>query len=106
MRSPILHKIAFLSLGLLWLGWIIFPVAALSEDDKKLFPVCQGGKFGFIDRSGKVVIQSQFNSATDFFEKRAQIRVGNLYGFIDENGKVVILGSEEFRRRPGTGGDG
>ena len=45
-----LHKVALLFLGLLWLFWL-FPAAALPEDDKKLFPVCQGGKYGFIDQS-------------------------------------------------------
>ena len=55
-----LHKSAFLFLGLLWLVWVL-PAAGLPQQEKKLFPVYQGGKYGFIDQTGKVVIPPQFD---------------------------------------------
>ncbi len=49
----------------------------LLEDDKSDLPGCfpQGGKFGYIDQTGKVVIAPQFFVAQDFAEGLAAVRV-------------------------------
>ena len=47
-------------------------------------------KYGFIDKSGKVVIELQFDIAGDFSEGFAKVEKDGKYGFIDKNGKVVI----------------
>jgi WG containing repeat len=48
------------------------------------------GKYGFIDKTGKVVIAPQFNYAYSFAEGLAPITQNNKWGFIDKTGKVVI----------------
>ena len=47
-------------------------------------------KYGFIDKSGKVVIEPQFDGASNFSEGFAQVEKDDKWGFIDKNGKVVI----------------
>jgi hypothetical protein len=48
------------------------------------------GKFGFIDKSGSIVINPTFNSASEFSHGLASVSVGGKYGFIDKMGKFVI----------------
>ncbi|MGD1091747.1 MAG: WG repeat-containing protein [Bryobacteraceae bacterium] len=47
-------------------------------------------KVGFINREGKFAIEPWFESALDFQEGFAAVRLGGLWGFIDTNGSVVI----------------
>ena len=47
-------------------------------------------KYGFIDKSGKMVIEPQFDGASDFSEGLAQVEKDGKWGFIDKSGKVVI----------------
>ena len=45
---------------------------------------------GFINSEGNFAIQPQFESAQDFSEKLAAVRIGGLWGFINTEGMVVI----------------
>ena len=64
-----------------------------------------GGKFGYIDRTGNIVIRSKYDSVEPFSEGLAKVSViknkqsplkrwfngdDHKYGFIDKNGKPVI----------------
>lgn len=68
----------------------------LLEDDQSDLPSCfpQGGKFGYIDKTGKVVIAPQFFVAQDFAEGLAAVRVEETreskYGYVDRTGHIVI----------------
>ena len=59
-----------------------------------LLPVRQNGKWGYIDRTGKIVIKPQFLSAEEFSEGLAAVTVrtkqGLVYGYIGLTGKFVI----------------
>lgn len=82
---------------------------------KKLLGVIVGGKVGYIDRTGKLVINPQYDSLSEFSEGLALVCVGQCdqehwqgyryikggletepleqtfkYGYIDETGKMVI----------------
>jgi hypothetical protein len=57
----------------------------------RLFRILQDKKFGFMDRSGKVVIKPQFDDAEDFSEGLALVVINRTKEFIDEAGKVVIV---------------
>jgi len=46
-----------------------------------------GDKWGYIDRSGKMVIKPQFDAAESFFEGSAKLIIG---GCIDKAGRMVI----------------
>ncbi len=41
-------------------------------ETKALFPVIKQGRYGFIDRTGKIVIEPRFEGAGGFFEGRAR----------------------------------
>ena len=47
-------------------------------------------KYGFIDKSGKVVIEPQFDDVGPFSEGFAGVEKDGKWGFIDKSGKVVI----------------
>jgi hypothetical protein len=48
------------------------------------------GKFGFMDRSGQIVIEAKYQYAVGFREGLAAVRVNGLFGFINEAGEMVI----------------
>ncbi len=49
-----------------------------------------GKKYGFIDRSGKLVIAPRFDLTFHFSGGLAAIQVGEKWGYIDKTGKIVI----------------
>jgi WG containing repeat len=55
-----------------------------------LFRIQYGGKWGFMDRTGKIVIKPQFEEVGDFFDGLARMEKGQQWGFINEKGLVVI----------------
>ncbi|MHC4248137.1 MAG: WG repeat-containing protein [Planctomycetota bacterium] len=54
--------------------------------------IMDDGKLGFVDRSGKVVIEPRFDRASSFSEGLARVwlREKELYGYIDSAGTMVI----------------
>ncbi len=48
------------------------------------------GKFGFIDRNGKVAIAPQFDVAGSFSNGLAAVIVAGKVGYIDKKGKFAI----------------
>lgn len=55
-----------------------------------LASVYDGKKFGFIDKSGKFVINPQFNNAGNFKNSKATIKQGSMVGYINKEGKIII----------------
>ncbi|MCP4643285.1 MAG: WG repeat-containing protein, partial [bacterium] len=59
-----------------------------------LAPVMRKGKWGFVDKTGALVIPTRLDDATGFTEGRARIGVDDgsrrLFGFIDKKGNVVV----------------
>jgi hypothetical protein len=69
----------------------------VSRQSNNLFVVMVNKKYGFIDRTGKIVIEPQLEGANDFIEGRAVVTTRNpdfKLSYIDETGKVV--GSPKF----------
>ncbi len=48
------------------------------------------GKFGFMDRSGRVVIEAKYQYTAGFREGLAAVRENGMFGFINEAGEMVI----------------
>jgi hypothetical protein len=48
------------------------------------------GKWGYIDRTGRLAIKRQYSFADDFSEGLAGVEVGGKYGFINKQGEMVI----------------
>jgi hypothetical protein len=61
--------------------------------EQALFPVQVDGKWGYIDRTGTIVIPPQFGFAGSFSEGLARVLVGNMetgkWGYIDHTGAYV-----------------
>ena len=65
-------------------------ISCFSQKNNDLFTINENGKWGYIDQTGKVVIEPQFDEAADYSEGLARVKVGVFYGFIDYSGKFVI----------------
>jgi len=93
-----------------WVAWLVcvfavaMPVAALSEVGKPrlqepgpLFRIWADHKAGYIDGSGKMVIEARFDFARDFAEGRAAVNIGSdelgnggKWGYIDTAGRYIL----------------
>lgn len=62
----------------------------LSERGESLADVKIDGKFGYINKQGKIVIEPQFDEAGYFNEGLAKVKIGEKSGFIDQDGKFII----------------
>ena len=85
----ILNQVFVIPLTLL-LSAILLAAQPQSQNAKTLFPVEKDDKWGFIDRTGKIVIPLQFDSANDFHEGLALVTANGKKLFIDGSGRVVI----------------
>ena len=64
------------------------------KENDGLFPVVQGGKWGYIDRSGKIAIKPQFDAAYPFYDDVAKVMIGIRFenakwSYIDKSGKII-----------------
>jgi hypothetical protein len=48
------------------------------------------GKWGFIDKAAKMIIEPQFDEVKLFHEGLAAVKIDKFWGFIDLNGRIVI----------------
>lgn len=55
-----------------------------------MVPVYKNGKFGYMDKLGKVTIPYLYESAGDFNDGLAVVSKNNKYGAIDQKGKTVV----------------
>lgn len=55
-----------------------------------LAPAASGGKWGFIDATGKWIIDPQFEEVLGFANRLAPVKVGGRWGYVDKKGKFVV----------------
>lgn len=55
-----------------------------------LFRIVSNGKTGYMDASGKIIIEPKYHSGTDFFGEYAAVRENGLYGIINTNGAYIV----------------
>ncbi|MBU1626319.1 WG repeat-containing protein, partial [bacterium] len=67
------------------------------KQESRLYPVTVDGKLGYIDKTGKIIIEPQFQSADrqdlyvgQFSEGLAFVRLDNKFGYIDMTGNIVV----------------
>jgi len=75
---------------LITLGLLSGAIASSQIANGYLFPIREGRKLGFINRSGAIVVPPQYDAVGELKEGRIRISLGSLSGYIDLSGKVVI----------------
>ena len=65
-------------------------------EDTKLFlesdglaAIKENGKWGYVDKDGKVIIEPQFEEAHSFLNGYAAVKAHGKWGYINEKGKLV-----------------
>jgi hypothetical protein len=72
------------------------PIPEATSADEQLYPIKENGLWGYINKSGEVVIPARYHSASDFMEGLAAVRQHGLFGFIDSRGEFVIPEQYDF----------
>jgi hypothetical protein len=91
-------KLLYLLGGLMFILWAGQPLQAQSDAGKApkektcgdLWPVLQHQKYGYIDKTGQLIIPFKFSYATDFSEGLAGVEINDKFGYINKIGKFVI----------------
>ena len=65
------------------------PVISNTDVDIELTPIKLGGYWGYMDKTGEVVIKPWFDSAENFSEGLAKISTNKQYAFINKEGRIV-----------------
>lgn len=86
----------FVALSVYVFAWMLQPMAA-GQQRKSLYPFTPDGrKWGYVDQSGKVIIEPQFEAALPFSEGLAAVKEKGKYGYIDFAGSMKI--APQFER--------
>jgi hypothetical protein len=48
-----------------------------------------GGKYGYIDESGSIVVEPKFDQAFNFDNGLATVQIADRYGYIDTQGNYI-----------------
>ena len=59
-----------------------------------LAPAKLDGKWGYIDPTGTLVIQAQYDMAHPFHGNLASVQIGKKYGYIDKTAKYIWESSQ------------
>lgn len=85
--------------------WIIDPKYDWIDRYREgLAPYSDDGKWGFIDREGKIMIEPQFEQVAGFSEGLSAVKIDNKWGFIDHEG--IFLITPQFDDPPGYFSEG
>ena len=71
------------------------PAVVEEKATMQLSPVAQGGKWGYIDRSGKVIVNYQYDRASPFSEGLAFVSGTGRSGYIDCTGRLRLCRCED-----------
>jgi len=89
------HRWLALASGLLLVATVIAATREAWFAQRRAAPpgmarVKLSGKWGYIDRTGRIVINPQFEEAGDFSEGLARVKTGGKWGYIDRTGRFLI----------------
>lgn len=82
------------SIGLLGAsGWLVDPVMGLEQilpGKENLYGVKKDGKYGYVNKSGQMLVQNKFDAISVFSEGLAAVKIKDLWGYVDQAGQMVI----------------
>ena len=71
-------------------------IAQTNSEPMKLYWIKENGKYGYIDKTGSMVIAPAFENTMGFREGLAATKLNGKYGYIDMEGRWVIKPTFEF----------
>jgi hypothetical protein len=74
---------------------VVAAISPVRAESTLLFPVQKDGKWGYIDRTGRVVIAQKFESAERFSEGLAAVVLDGKHGYIDAQGAMALVPREK-----------
>lgn len=92
MLKTLIITICLLCSALIAQSQVIIPSQSKNLEASELLPEEIDGNWGYVNKSGAIIIKPQFVSVGIFSEglAAAQLQVGGKLGFINERGEVVI----------------
>ena len=75
-----------------WVGDFSEGLCVVRNDNSKN----EIGKYGYIDTTGKVVIDFKFQYANAFEKGRAKVEINDLWGAIDKTGKIIEPATHQY----------
>jgi len=93
ISDTLMRRQGFSLLTIVVMGLMMATCSSETADTIELFPLGGDQGYQYVDKTGKVVIPSQFSDAGIFTEGRALVRTGGSdgrWGFIDRTGQYVI----------------
>jgi hypothetical protein len=94
LQKNLLYGLGALML-ILWAGQLVQAQSGAGKSLQKkacrdLWPVEQQNKWGYLDKTGQLIIPFKFDYATDFSEGLAAVEIKGKCGYIDKTGEFVI----------------
>jgi len=71
-------------------AWTCVLAGQAPPEHTRLFPVVVNGLTGFIDSTGRMIIQPRFSTTFPFSEGLAAVELAGVWGYIDTTGAMVI----------------
>lgn len=82
-------------LGMAACALALAATGARAGDEAPLFRILKDGRWGYIDRAGKMVVAPRFDRAEDFSEGLAAVQLGKTFGYVDREGRMVLVPEQE-----------
>ena len=71
---------------------LCFTSACSNFFTKDIYQITQNGKYGFIDKNGKEIVEAKFdNVILNNSESLVAVKFNGLWGFIDKKGEFIII---------------
>ncbi len=61
-----------------------------AEEPARLFPIIQNEKWGYIDKTGKILMEPKFEEARIFSDGMGRVKLNGKFGYVDATGKMVM----------------
>jgi TonB family protein len=66
------------------------PAAKTESEYARLFPMKVDGKWGYVDRTGKLAVNPLYDQADDFSDGMGRVRIGSKFGFVRADGSLAV----------------